>query len=51
MPNFYTIWKVITEEGQILFEGKYGECYQYLNEKGIANAKLEPFMYRHNKNP
>jgi len=50
MPKFYTIWKVISLEGKVLFEGKYGECYSYLNENNITDAKLEPFMYEH-RNP
>lgn len=48
--KFYTIWKVIDFEGKILFEGKYGECYRYMNENNITDAKLEPFMHEH-RNP
>ena len=50
MRRFYTIWKVLDLEGKVLMEGKYGECYRYLNENAIVDAKLEPFMYEH-KNP
>ena len=45
MRRFYTIWKVLDLEGKVLMEGKYGECYRYLSENSITNAKLEPFMY------
>lgn len=50
MRRFYTIWKVLDLEGKVLMEGKYGECYRYLNENAIVDAKLEPFMYER-KNP
>jgi len=45
--RFYTIWKVIDKEGNILFEGNYGDCYRYLNENGLEGATLEPFMHEH----
>jgi len=48
--RFYTIWKVLDEEGKVLFEGNYGDCYRYLNENSIENATLEPFTYEH-ENP
>jgi len=45
--KFYTIWKVINFEGKILFEGRYDECYRYLNENNITDVTLEPFMHEH----
>ena len=47
MLKFYTTWKVIDFEGKVLFEGKYSDCFRYLYENNITDAKLEPFMDEH----
>jgi len=42
--RYKTTWKVIDENGKILFEGLYGEAAKFLNNCNNKSAKLEPFM-------
>ena len=41
---YKTTWKVIDENGKILFEGYYGEANKFLKSCNNKNVKLEPFM-------
>ena len=41
---YKTTWKVLDENGKILFEGYYGEANKFLESCNNKNAKLEPFM-------
>jgi hypothetical protein len=46
-PIYYTRWKVIDENEKVLFEGYYGEAVKFMQDNKLENAKLEPFMYKH----
>ena len=41
---YKTTWKVIDENGQVLFEGYYGQAMKFLKDSGNKSAKVEPFM-------
>ena len=41
---YKTTWKVMDEEGNIWFEGYYGEAENFIKEKKLENVKLVPFM-------
>jgi len=49
-PKYYTIWKVIDAEDNILFEGKFGAAENHIKENNLENAKLKAFMYEHEHN-
>jgi len=42
--RYRTTWKVIDENGKILFEGLYGEAEKFLKNCNNKSVKLEPFM-------
>jgi len=42
--RYKTTWKVIADNGKILFEGLYGEAEKFLKNCNNKSAKLEPFM-------
>jgi len=49
-PKYYTIWKVLDAEDNILFEGKFGAAENHIKENNLENAKLKAFMYEHEHN-
>ena len=42
--RYKTTWKVIDENGKVLFEGYYGEAEKFIKNCNNKSAKLEPFM-------
>jgi hypothetical protein len=42
--RYKTTWKVIDENGKVLFESYYGEAEKFLKNCNNKSAKLEPFM-------
>jgi len=42
--RYKTTWKVIDENGKVLFEGYYEEAEKFMKNCNNKSAKLEPFM-------
>jgi len=47
LPKYYTIWKVVDEENNIWFEGKFGAAENFIKEKSLEDVKLVAFMHEH----
>ena len=46
-PKYYTRWRVVDEEGKILFEGYFGDAEKYIKDNKLETANLDPKMYKH----